>query len=254
MSLGFLDWNGRRFREYDITCQVEFRIWPASCFEFDKPGQKHHFHVTVITDQSTRCRNREYYNMNLLHHDNFKCLPVEGKLRQLTECIKIEFVVNCFKKSEWKLWLMEGFLVPECDKISNVFIFIVVILNDTNGLSWVLNYGLPLVSCNYKMGSFGGPSSMSAKGSILKDSKGRYFPHLCLPVFCVCVCVCLRWCDLKPAKNRLSFGLILAQRRKFRNVKICFGLVKKNKASSSAVLKNIQFKRAVWKVTHWPIS
>lgn len=100
---------------------------------------------------------------------------------------------------------------------------------------------------NYKVGLFGDLSSMSGKGSILKDSKENIFFTCAFRSFILG----LRQCDLKSAESRLSLGLILAQRRKFRNVEFRFGLVeKKKKKSSRAVLKNILFKHGVWKVTH----
>jgi len=65
VSLGFAARKGRRIRECDTTCEIEFRIWPAACFELDRPGQNHHFRVRVTSYHSTRFHNREYYRMNV---------------------------------------------------------------------------------------------------------------------------------------------------------------------------------------------
>jgi len=133
-------------------------------------------------------------------------------------------------------------------KVSAFSFFSTVILNDTSELSGVLSSVLPVFFSNYKMGFFGDLSSMSGKGNILKESKEDIFLTYAFQSF-----ILLRQCDFKSAESRLSFGLILAHRRKFRNVKFRFGLVKKKekkKAPSRAVLKNIHLKHAVWKVTH----
>jgi hypothetical protein len=77
-------------------CEVEFRIWPASCFDFDRPGQNHHFRLRVTSYNSTQFHYRDYYSMNLYRSDKFKYLLVQRKLYQLTECIRIEFVNKDF--------------------------------------------------------------------------------------------------------------------------------------------------------------
>ena len=113
VSLGFAEWKGRRIREYDITCEIEFRIWLATCFELDRLGQSHHFLVKITSYHSTRFHNREYYSMNIYRRENFKYLSVEVKIYQLTECIRIEFVNrHVFKKWGLILWLVEDFCVP----------------------------------------------------------------------------------------------------------------------------------------------
>jgi len=112
-------------------------------------------------------------------------------------------------------------------KVSAFSFFSIVIVSDTSELSGALTSILPVFFSNYKMELFGDLSSMSGKGSILKDSKEDIFLTCAFRSFILC----LRQCDLKSAESRLSFDLILAHRRKFRNVKFRFGLVggQKNK-------------------------
>jgi hypothetical protein len=89
VSLGFVVWKGRRIGECDITCEIEFQICLATCFELGRSGQNHHFRVKVSSYHSTRFHNREYYSMNLYRLEKFKCMLVERKIYHLTECIRI---------------------------------------------------------------------------------------------------------------------------------------------------------------------
>jgi hypothetical protein len=100
-SLGFAVWKGRTIRECDITCEIEFRIWPATCFELDRPGQNHNFRVRVTSYHSTRFYNRQYYSINLYCRENFRYSLVEVKIYQLTECIRLEFVNEHFFLRTW---------------------------------------------------------------------------------------------------------------------------------------------------------
>jgi len=108
-------------------------------------------------------------------------------------------------------------------KVSAFSFFIIVILSDTSELSGVLTSVLHVFFSNYKTELFGDLSSMSGKESILKDSNEDIFLTCVFRSFILC----LQQCDLKSAESRLSFDLTLAHRRRFRNAKFRFGLVKK---------------------------
>ena len=60
-------------------------------------------------------------------------------------------------------------------KVSAFSFFSILILNDASELSGVLTSVLPVFFSNYKVGLFGDLSSVSGKGSILKDSKEDIF-------------------------------------------------------------------------------
>lgn len=128
-------------------------------------------------------------------------------------------------------------------KVSPFSFFSIVILNDTSELSGVLSSVVPVFFNNHKLGFFGDQSPMSGKRSILKDSKEDISSLMLSSLL-----FCLQQCDLESAESRLSFGLILAQRRKFRDVKFRFGLVEKKRLHLVPYLKiftgNVRFGRS----------